>query len=340
MRKFTGFEYVQIAAANAYGMDKLEWDERLQWFAQNEQELNKPVLDPDFLAKADKPHLLTKALMAWKHYKNKIPSNIAVSLDATASGIQVLSVISGDRKAGELVNIGSKTRRDIYTQLSSEDIPRKDLKQAILTAFYGSTAMPQIVFGHKVGQFIELMATQVRGPWQLKDFMLKLWNPSQTHHSWVMPDGFTVHIPSVVVEQKRVKLRMYQETGGIEYKNMTFKTSVIAPQEKSRAMAANITHSIDAWVARSVVWSAYQEGIRVAPIHDSFWALPNHMNRVRELYLKALVQVDKSKVLESIDAQLKALTPGSTAKTAAQLYQELGGQDMTEQIMASEYALS
>lgn len=41
MQLFTGKQYLQIDIANNYGLDKEDWDDRLDWFAQAEGNLER-----------------------------------------------------------------------------------------------------------------------------------------------------------------------------------------------------------------------------------------------------------------------------------------------------------
>ena len=89
-------------------------------------------------------------------------------------------------------------------------INRKDTKQAIMTSFYSSTAVPKRVFGEGalLDIFYETMESEAPGPWEVTKTMLAIWDNEALVNEWVMPDNFHV----------RVKV-MGQETGYIIFLN-------------------------------------------------------------------------------------------------------------------------
>lgn len=80
MQTFTAKEYLKIDIANSFGLDKTTWDERINWFDQNENNLF------DLLASADEPAMFFAGISAWFDVKEGKPSGYPISLDATASG--------------------------------------------------------------------------------------------------------------------------------------------------------------------------------------------------------------------------------------------------------------
>lgn len=148
MQTFTPSEYIKIDIANNFGLDKKNWDERISWFDQNKDQLHSLV------PQADEPALFYAGIKAWEAYLNKEPSGYMISLDATASGMQLLAVLTGDMSAAKLCNVVSDfsedavaQRRDGYTVIynmmlkvmgESAKITRDDCKKAIMTLTEGS----------------------------------------------------------------------------------------------------------------------------------------------------------------------------------------------------------
>jgi hypothetical protein len=250
MQTFSGRDYLKIDIANNMGHDKLSWDERIAGFDANEHRL------ASLAHKAEEPALFYAGLKAWEDTKAGRPSGYPISLDATCSGIQILAALACDTKAAALCNvIDTGSREDAYTSIYREmtrrvgegtKIDRKLTKQAIMTAFYGSTAMPKKVFGEGelLEHFYAIMAEQAPGAWEINETMMAIWDPNVLMHSWVLPDNFHVHVKV-----------MGQVTDTVHFLNEPFEVtySVNMPTETGRSLGANMVHSIDGMMVREMV---------------------------------------------------------------------------------------
>ncbi len=249
MQRFTGKDYLKIDIANNFGFDKKNWDERIDWFNSNEYQLEK------LLKQAETPALYYAGIQAWNQAKNNQPSGYPISLDATASGLQLLAILTGDRDAAQLCNVvNTGNREDAYTviyqrminKIGTEGrITREDTKSAIMKAFYGSTAVPKQVFGEGalLQIFEETMIESAPGPWELNKGFLDIWDSSALVNSWILPDNFHVHI-KVMSKVKEVIHFM-----GTPYDTFT---ECNMPVESSRSLGANTIHSLDAMVVREM----------------------------------------------------------------------------------------
>lgn len=238
-----------IDVANNYGLDKLLFSERIQWVMTNITCLESHE------AQAESPALYHAAVKALRNAEKKIPSGYAVSFDATCSGIQVLSCLIGDRKAMEHVNlINNGKRNDFYTAAyeifrgtcnEARAIERADLKQAVMTAFYCSEAVPKAVFGkgQLLQRFYETIAEEAPGCWYLNTLFKGLWDPEATRYDWVLPDNFHAHFK---VEDEQVDVVSFM---GIP---TNVVTTIERPCEEGRSLGANITHSCDGFIAREM----------------------------------------------------------------------------------------
>lgn len=250
MQKFTGKEYLKIDVASLYGLDKKSWNERLAWFDENQDKL-ETLAD-----KADAPNCYIAAVNAWRDVEAGKPIGYAINLDATASGIQILSLLIGDSKAAKLVNlIATGKREDLYTHIYnkmlekapniSTHLTRDMVKKAIMTACYGSEKKPKEVFGEKNYYiFEEVMNEELPAVWGLNKFLLNNWNSRKTIYSWIMPDNFHV-------DAKVVNTRFYESK--IMGYNITFSKKVVEPTEKGRFLSANLAHSVDGFINREIV---------------------------------------------------------------------------------------
>ncbi len=142
MDHFTPLQYLKIDVASAFGLDRADWSERLSWFDQNEYQLGNIV------NKAKEPALFFAAAEAYQTTVRGQPTGHMVSLDATASGIQILSLLAGDHSAARHCNVlNTGHREDAYTNIDSlmrevtefAHVERKDSKFALMTLEIGVT---------------------------------------------------------------------------------------------------------------------------------------------------------------------------------------------------------
>lgn len=246
---FTGKEYLKIDVAGSFGLDKKTWDERINWFDAHEHELH--ALVPG----ADEPALFYAGILAWEDAKAGKSSGYPISLDATCSGIQILAALAGDRKAAEICNVvDTGARRDAYVSIYQDmtnklgetaKIDRKLTKQAIMTAFYSSTAVPKSVFGEGelLATFYETLSSTAPGAWEINQAMLHIWDPNTLENSWILPDNF--HVQIKVMSQKEENVHFFNEPFKIDYYHN-------APIEGGRSLGANMVHSIDGMVVREM----------------------------------------------------------------------------------------
>lgn len=249
LQEFTGRQYLAIDIANNFGLDKEDWDVRLNWFEQNEHQLM------NLLPEADTPALYYAGVQAWNQVKNAEASGYPVSLDGTSSGLQILACLTGDRKAAEICNVvDTGHREDAYTVVyermvssigETAKIQRDDTKLAIMSSLYGSIAEPKKVFGegNLLRVFFKTMDESAPAVWELNQAFLGMWNPEALINSWVLPDNFHVHVKV-----------MAQVSETVHFYNKPYDTfrMVNAPVEEGRSLGANVTHSIDGMIVREL----------------------------------------------------------------------------------------
>lgn len=268
-QQFTPREYLKIDIANNFGLDKEDWNVRLDWFDKNENQLDKLV------TQADEPALFYAGLLAWEDVKAGRPIGYMVSLDATSSGLQLLAALTSDRKSAALCNvIDTGHREDAYTGIyeamlaevgEAAKITRSDCKEAIMTSLYNSTAMPKRIFGESlVETFYDTMARMCPGAWELKEAFMSMWDPSKDCNSWVLPDNFHVHVK--VMDNVKETVNFLNQPFEVFY-------YVNQPMETGRSLGANSIHSIDGMVVRELTRRCDYDPIVVAKLRE---ALANH----------------------------------------------------------------
>ena len=249
MQKFTGMQYLQIDIANNFGLDKQDWNVRLDWFNENQEKLLSLV------PQAKAPALFYAGIQAWNQANQGLPIGYPISLDACSSGLQLLACLTGDDKAARLCGvINTGHREDAYSIIYNEmvnsigesaKISRDDCKEAIMTSLYGSTAVPKEVFGEgKLLQvFVDTMNNLAPAAWALNQVFLDIWDSTVLSHDWVLPDNFHVHVKVMGTIKEKV-----------QFFNKPYEviTKVNMPKENGRSLAANTIHSIDALIVREL----------------------------------------------------------------------------------------
>jgi ACT domain-containing protein len=246
---FTPIEYLKIDIASNFGLDKETWDFRINWFNDNEENLDGIIKD------ADEPALFYAGTQAYYKALRGEASGYPISLDATASGAQLLSVMVGCAKSARLCNvIDTGDREDLYTNIfdviatkvsSVLAVSQKQAKQAIMTWLYGSMAQPKSIFGEgeDLGVFLETMHTEAPGISQLNEALLSLWQPKALSNEWVLPDNFHVKV-KVMNEVKHHATFLNRQYISVTQENM--------PNDFGLSLPANTTHSVDGLVVREM----------------------------------------------------------------------------------------
>lgn len=253
MQTFTGFEYLLIDVANAFGLDKLEYEDRLMWAKTNLNELE------DLADQADDYYLYRKSVMALRETLAGKPTGHLVGFDAVCSGMQIMSAITGC-KVGAMNTglIDPNTRSDAYTKcldIMRQSIPtlpneeRKRIKDAVMTSLYGSIKQPEDVFGKESEElrvFKKALYKLAPGACTLLETLRSTWNPEAFSHAWKLPDGFDVKVKVMVEKEARIEV---DELGG---RTFTYKFKENEPKDKGVSNIANVIHSIDAYMVRSI----------------------------------------------------------------------------------------
>jgi len=289
----TQLPFLYISIANLAGKDKLTWQERVNWAAN--QDINE--------IKWEKPMLGRKALRAVQDAECQKPSGYTMSLDATSSGIQIMAVISGCQKTAKYVNcIDPNKRYDLYGEVVKmmnkklkHKVKRLEVKEATMTHFYNSEARPKAVL-KKEGQleaFYEVVNGLLPGAEQVMNTINNCWQSNKDHHSWIMPDGHQVYIP--------VKVDVKGTYTDPEFGRIRVEWEQIGTSDDYRSLCPNVIHSIDGYIAREMVRRCK---FQLVHVHDCFLFHPNHFLAVKDNYRKIMAEIAKSDLFGSILRQI------------------------------------
>lgn len=254
MKEFTGWQYLLIDLANHFGLDKEEYETRIQWAEDNLNSLESLV------DQADSKPLYHKAVLAIRKAQKGIPTGHLVGFDAVCSGMQIMSALTGCKAGAEATGLVNPNKRaDAYTEATrimghilgdTVSLDRKTIKGAVMTVLYGSTKQPKEVFGDgtpELKAFYKMLTILCPGAYQLLQDLLNSWNPDTLAHSWKLPDGFDAVVPVIDSTDARIEV---DELGGASF---TFQFKENKPTAKGKANAANMVHSIDSYILRSLI---------------------------------------------------------------------------------------
>lgn len=256
MQTFTGWQYLLIDVANQMGLDKLLFEERIQWAEENLDQLESLV------DQAETKPLYMKAVQAIRKAQKGIPTGHLVGFDACCSGIQIMSAITGCEAGARATGlVDPNVRADAYSTMTetmnellhsqgiSVNVSRADAKSATMTSFYGSKAKPIEIFGEKTPEleaFYKAATIVAPGAWELLQDLLASWQPYTLYHAWKLPDGYDARVK--VMEKKESRI----EVDELDHATFTYEYYVNEGTKKGLSNVANVVHSIDAYVLRSI----------------------------------------------------------------------------------------
>lgn len=259
MKHFSPWEYLCIDVANNHhsGLDKQRFEDRIDWVLQNITTLEDEAKGEERWK--ERP-LYIKAVAALRKAQRGEPTGHLVGFDAICSGMQIMSALTGCREGARATGLVDPDRRadayqqcsDLMSQKLGVKLPdnKKKVKNAVMTSLYGSKKEPQKEFGKDTPElqaFYESMMEICPGPVELLQALLDSWNPYSTYHHWVLPDGFNAVVKVMQPDEHRIEV---EELDRASFTYMFYENK---GKKKDVKNAANVIHSIDAYVLRSLV---------------------------------------------------------------------------------------
>jgi hypothetical protein len=196
--------------------------------------------------------LYRKAVFALRDALAGIPSGFIMGLDATASGPQMLAVLTGCMKTARRVNlIATGKREDLYLSMAicmGLGITRDIIKNPLMVTFYNSKAEPKKVFGDDTPEYIKFMETltdELPGAMLGMQTINNFWNPETPAQVWVQLDGMVCHV-NVKTQCKTVV--EVEEIGS----SFTYIWDELGASSYGISLPANLIQSFDALVVREM----------------------------------------------------------------------------------------
>lgn len=131
----SGAVWLAVHGANCYGIDKVSFDERLQWVLDHREAILESALNPldgsRWWADADSPFMFLAFCYEWTGYLmqgSAYVSHVPVSWDGTCNGLQNFSAMLRDEVGGRAVNlVPSEKPSDVYKAVA--DVAQRSIDE-------------------------------------------------------------------------------------------------------------------------------------------------------------------------------------------------------------------
>ena len=147
-----------------------------------------------------------------------------------------------------------------------------DIARAYETAVYGSDT-------------VRGLTTRLRPAMTSIKRAARLANAKGTGLSWTSPSGCVVHNHKLKVDRDSDPEQINITNGGVRYRVSFMKVS---PASSDAAAPPNVIHSVDGSVVHISAGSCCDEGIALAPIHDSFGTHVCDARRVKSIVRESI----------------------------------------------------
>ena len=240
-----GMQFLMAEVACKYDktLEKKTWNERLAAFKTLDFD------NPKIFSSASNPIGMRAAFLGYRETLAGLPTGYMISLDATSSGLQLLSLLVSCPNSWSLCGGDDTHCKSAYTAIYDamgvgNKLTVKQVKNAIMTAFYGSTSIPERTFGEDIDTFYDTMEDMAPGAWQLNLDLQALWGRVKGgDYGWVLPDNFHAYIETKVAEQQPFTLLG---------KNLEITKYVDGRPEFHKGLGPNIIHSVDGFVVHEM----------------------------------------------------------------------------------------
>jgi DNA-directed RNA polymerase len=330
-------DWLAFQVATTYGLDKKPMKERLAWVKENVTLISRIATDPiTHLSEwegADEPWQFLAACDEYYHCVvacDRHFTSLPVAVDATCSGLQILSGLARDKSTAKLVNVTpSEAPQDAYKAVANAAMPnippqwrghvdRGVAKRLVMTIPYNakfksnwgyvnSALNDPIDEGGKALNVPKEDVTTIThalrdaafdtfpGPMRVMKWIEseigKALKRGLTEISWTTPSGFVVTQKIMKPETTRMELQIL---GQVKKTTVaTGESDIVNVSKHKAATAPNLIHSLDASLLHL---SALKFDAPIALIHDSVLCRATDMGLlssiVRETYMHLFAEQD------------------------------------------------
>ena len=256
-KHYTGKEYLEIDIASHFGLDKTSFEKRIKWV-----ELHEDTLE-NLEDGADDFFQFSAAVMAYREAQAGKPSGYMVSLDAIASGPQLLSVLIGCKVGAANTGATGQKRVDTYGIMADTmsdllgypiECSRADIKYSFMPHFYGSEAEPKNLLGEDSPEYaVFYQATDMVCPGanMLLPAIMGLWNDEALSYQFDFPDGGIANCMVNRQIQTKIEVDTIEGHPVFDYIH-TVNEPIEFGEEGSKFLPSAITHGCDGYLVREL----------------------------------------------------------------------------------------
>ena len=309
-------DWFLVGGANNYGI-KGTLEKRQQWPLDHQKEIIKVADDPigyrSFWENCDNPLVFLAWAFEFKEWVNNritFKTRLPVRLDHTASGLQIISLITNDKRLQQLTNLAdNKEPADVYSEILavlktnlmkngrpeyiswlSLGIDRQLVKKITVSYMYGGSeyGMEKIIvawyinrdndiFGKDIYKEIKLLieeylkALTIISP-VCENFMRETRESQKDELlSWTSASGLTVQNLYHPMKSSRIRTMIGNKI--VSGNAVEPDTSRLSLQASRNAIAANIIHSHDSALMHIILAENNFEAVQT--LHDCYCITPN-----------------------------------------------------------------
>tara|TARA_R100001082_G_scaffold2197_1_gene1961 strand:+ start:257 stop:2590 length:2334 start_codon:yes stop_codon:yes gene_type:complete len=325
-----GKEWLAFQVATTAGRDKDSMSDRQQWVLDNLEVIKNIAEDPiRYIHEWEGVSEPWCHLAACREYyeiviaKTKTTTNLPIAIDATASGLQILSGLCKCKSTAELVNvIPSSKPQDAYQVIAEKALPhiperlrpywdRKCTKRTVMTIPYNAKPFSNRSYirealkekgieieKDELTQTVKAVRDAMNeifpGPMAVMKWIEKevsrVLADGKKYLEWETPSKFTVRQKLNKKDVVRIQLRLL---GTVNLRVPTGDGKKVDKAHHRNATAPNLIHSLDASMLHM---SALEFNAPIALIHDSVLCRANDMkllgDLVRDTYMRLFAEHD------------------------------------------------
>lgn len=237
--------------------------------------------------------------LAKKHLSAKYEWSIPLELDASASMLQYIGLLTNDHRLLEMTNVIGSTLSDPW---KFDGIPRTQFKHAATPMLYGSSKACHELWQDKkhnytyeqVIAFNQELATGALGVANaFKEFLITNCKPSETMLVKIFNEEFNIECNRYrhVGDHTDIFKLYDSETGHVKTFHHTTVKKVADLEQFRRYFVTLLIHNLDSQVANTVIGKVMDKYGWGIDIHDAFIVHPNAALDVRRWYTAELTKI-------------------------------------------------